>query len=376
MGKECENMGMERGEGERELNLELSIGYGKTENCKGEIRKLFDDNNVSQNSRSNFSCENDVCESVDLQRRREILALRRQEARRKREEKIKKSRGQNGLFAEDKLFLEAQKLQARAEERESRERDCVSEEKVRKKDKNSSDEVGGELSLSLFTDNKQQTERGECLYPKVQQHQHVAHRNGFQYSCGVLPSWAYSSADCDSEHSNGVYDRGNGNTTSNRSLEQCSSAVSDYQSMSQKGSSSDTGSHSPRRLHPSMSKTLESNGSWWSQAETDQVVGAAKLRTPSGISNSFDQTNSTSSKDNHNNAAAAAASMPKMPCVSATGNGPNGRTITGFLYKYTKAEVSIMCVCHGSSFSPAGFVEHAGGIDISHPLKHITLVNT
>lgn len=69
-----------------------------------------------------------------------------------------------------------------------------------------------------------------------------------------------------------------------------------------------------------------------------------------------------------------AASLAHMPCVSTTGNGPNGKTITGFLYKYSRSEVSIICVCHGSSFSPAEFVEHAGGIDISHPLKHITVV--
>ncbi|KAL9235636.1 hypothetical protein vseg_010379 [Gypsophila vaccaria] len=62
---------------------------------------------------------------------------------------------------------------------------------------------------------------------------------------------------------------------------------------------------------------------------------------------------------------------PQMPCVTATGNGPKGKTITGFLYKYTKTEVSIVCVCHGASFSPAGFVEHAGGVDVEHPLKHI-----
>ncbi|GKU86006.1 hypothetical protein SLEP1_g595 [Rubroshorea leprosula] len=63
-----------------------------------------------------------------------------------------------------------------------------------------------------------------------------------------------------------------------------------------------------------------------------------------------------------------------MPCVSTTGNGPNGKTINGFLYKYTKTEVSIICVCHGSSFSPAEFVQHAGGTDVSHPLKHITVI--
>lgn len=64
----------------------------------------------------------------------------------------------------------------------------------------------------------------------------------------------------------------------------------------------------------------------------------------------------------------------QMPCVSTTGNGPNGKTITGFLYKYTKAEVSIICVCHGASFSPAGFVEHAGGVDVEFPLKSIRVV--
>ncbi|CAL1412116.1 unnamed protein product [Linum trigynum] len=66
--------------------------------------------------------------------------------------------------------------------------------------------------------------------------------------------------------------------------------------------------------------------------------------------------------------------LPYMPCVLATGNGPNGKTVHGFLYKYTKGEVIIICVCHGSSFSPMEFVQHAGGIDVSHPLKHITVV--
>ncbi|KAK9726588.1 hypothetical protein RND81_05G225100 [Saponaria officinalis] len=66
--------------------------------------------------------------------------------------------------------------------------------------------------------------------------------------------------------------------------------------------------------------------------------------------------------------------LPQMPCVSATGNGPDGKTINGFLYKYSKTEVSIVCVCHGTSFSPAGFVEHAGGVDVEHPLRHIRVV--
>lgn len=68
-------------------------------------------------------------------------------------------------------------------------------------------------------------------------------------------------------------------------------------------------------------------------------------------------------------------SLRTMPCVSTTGNGPDGKTINGFLYRYTKSEVSIICVCHGSLFSPAEFVQHAGGSDVSHPLRHITVIH-
>lgn len=65
--------------------------------------------------------------------------------------------------------------------------------------------------------------------------------------------------------------------------------------------------------------------------------------------------------------------LEEMPCVSTTGVGPNGKTITGFLYRYSKLEVSILCICHGQSFSPVEFVKHAGGGEVSHPLRHITL---
>lgn len=66
------------------------------------------------------------------------------------------------------------------------------------------------------------------------------------------------------------------------------------------------------------------------------------------------------------------SSLPQMPYVSTKGN--NGKTVNGFLYRYTKSEVSIVCVCHGSTFSPAEFVQHAGGTDTSHPLRHITVI--
>ncbi|KAI3760264.1 hypothetical protein L1987_50657 [Smallanthus sonchifolius] len=79
------------------------------------------------------------------------------------------------------------------------------------------------------------------------------------------------------------------------------------------------------------------------------------------------------SKPETNSRHQQASLLARMPCVSTTGNGPNGKTVSGFLYRYTKNEVSIVCVCHGRSFSPAGFVEHAGGVDITHPLKHITI---
>ncbi|XP_006848485.2 uncharacterized protein LOC18438233 [Amborella trichopoda] len=68
--------------------------------------------------------------------------------------------------------------------------------------------------------------------------------------------------------------------------------------------------------------------------------------------------------------------LPHMPCVSATGDGPDGKTINGFLYRYTKGEISIVCVCHGSFLSPAEFVRHAGVTDVSQPLKHIIMAPT
>lgn len=66
--------------------------------------------------------------------------------------------------------------------------------------------------------------------------------------------------------------------------------------------------------------------------------------------------------------------MDEMPCVSVKGDGPNGRRIEGFLYKYRKGEeVRIVCVCHGSFLTPAEFVKHAGGGNVTHPLRHIVV---
>ncbi|KAK9118341.1 hypothetical protein Scep_016434 [Stephania cephalantha] len=66
--------------------------------------------------------------------------------------------------------------------------------------------------------------------------------------------------------------------------------------------------------------------------------------------------------------------MEDMPCVSTKGDGPNGKRIEGFLYRYRKGEeVRIVCVCHGKFLSPAEFVKHAGGGDVLHPLRHIVV---
>lgn len=66
--------------------------------------------------------------------------------------------------------------------------------------------------------------------------------------------------------------------------------------------------------------------------------------------------------------------MGDMPFVSTRGDGPNGKRIEGFLYRYKKGEeVRIVCVCHGSFLSPTEFIKHAGGSNVEHPLKHIVV---
>ncbi|KAJ1291768.1 hypothetical protein BS78_02G341800 [Paspalum vaginatum] len=63
-----------------------------------------------------------------------------------------------------------------------------------------------------------------------------------------------------------------------------------------------------------------------------------------------------------------------MPMVSYKAEGPSGRKTDGFLYKYRKGEdVRIVCVCHGSFLTPAEFVKHAGGGDVTNPLRHIVV---
>ncbi|XP_044982433.1 ninja-family protein MODD-like isoform X1 [Hordeum vulgare subsp. vulgare] len=63
--------------------------------------------------------------------------------------------------------------------------------------------------------------------------------------------------------------------------------------------------------------------------------------------------------------------VQEMPLVWTIGL-PNGRRAVGWLYEYSKVdEVRIKCVCHGSFFNPAQFVEHAGGGQVANPLRSI-----
>ncbi|KAJ7978739.1 Ninja family [Quillaja saponaria] len=68
--------------------------------------------------------------------------------------------------------------------------------------------------------------------------------------------------------------------------------------------------------------------------------------------------------------------MKKMPSVSTTGGSPNGRRIEGFLYKYLKGYIRIVCVCHGNFLTPEEFVKHAGGKDVTNPMRQIKVCST
>ncbi|KAL2651135.1 hypothetical protein R1flu_019263 [Riccia fluitans] len=66
-------------------------------------------------------------------------------------------------------------------------------------------------------------------------------------------------------------------------------------------------------------------------------------------------------------------SSPDLPWVTCKGAGPNGKAISGVLYKYNKGQVRIVCACHGRHMSPSEFVQHAGNEDLSNPEKNIVV---
>jgi hypothetical protein len=66
-------------------------------------------------------------------------------------------------------------------------------------------------------------------------------------------------------------------------------------------------------------------------------------------------------------------SPPDLPWVTCNGTGPSGKTISGVLYRVEKGQVKIVCACHGRHMSPAEFVQHAGGGEMSNPEKAIVV---
>ncbi|KAG8078871.1 hypothetical protein GUJ93_ZPchr0007g5022 [Zizania palustris] len=83
-----------------------------------------------------------------------------------------------------------------------------------------------------------------------------------------------------------------------------------------------------------------------------------------------------------------------IPCrppdvVMATGQGPRGRTVLGFAATASGPAVAapqgsldvvdidhavanyIICTCHGATFSPVGFLAHAGATDVANPSLQI-----
>ncbi|KAM7521844.1 hypothetical protein LguiA_011746 [Lonicera macranthoides] len=385
----------ENGDDEIELSLELSIGRShkkskavnkiSTDSC---VKDAGDDRSLSRSGTSEIiltgyrGCEG----GMDVQSKREIQALRRQEARKKREEKLKKKGCVNG---EEKAWLESRQLEVRARDRERRENEdgVVGGNKREKIIDNVGNGEIKDLNLALNT--------GSSVPVVPMQFLDSTFRNGGVYPLcvrapdggGNVNRTEEKALDCRSFR---PYNQGNRNTTlnddgtDNGSGGCSSSAVSDYQSSSRQGgggggSSSDSG-RSHNSSHSKPQKQLLKNFNTASAPIQQSKHGASssssltpvKPNQPIPIANSAKQ--HIEADHRPQTETNEILSLPQMPCVSATGNGPNGKTINGFLYRYTKSEVTIVCVCHGSSFSPAGFVEHAGGIDVVHPLKHITVV--
>uniref|UniRef100_A0A7N0TQ15 Ninja-family protein n=1 Tax=Kalanchoe fedtschenkoi TaxID=63787 RepID=A0A7N0TQ15_KALFE len=449
---------MEFSGGEEEIELSLGLAIGGS--CKKPVRA------EKQMGEAPASGESDM----DLVKRREMQALRRQEARRKREEKKQMKRGV--LRQRNCLTNQQVRNGGRAVVDGGNVGESDGDERALKREKTESG-VQPQTAKSYAVDGADQSSPNACEFTRSEQPapacassasayafpiyaypplQYVPFANGFAYPC-IAPVYRPESdattksaaaqtvsfrpflggnrnSDVNSLGGaaavNARSDEGNGKAVSNGSVGCCSSAISENRSISspQDGSSTDSGSH----WSCAKSGKTEMNSSSGSD-----VAGSCKRKALSNPS-------ATTNADKANNAPPASAMQPaptkvskqdtavvepkpanipisrtaslpqpktpatkdskvdsidpgkppkpqavenqetnsplsQMPCVSTTGNGPDGKTITGFLYKYsTRAEVSIVCVCHGESFSPAEFVSHAGGVDITHPLRHITVV--
>ncbi|KAL6271158.1 hypothetical protein ACE6H2_028069 [Prunus campanulata] len=389
-------------EEEIELDLGLSIGGSFRKPEKLQLVNGFGlDRREKENQTASSEPESAL---LDSQTKREIQALRRQEAKRKREEK--RSRGRN-----------------EAQTEEQQQQPAIKRERT---------EANVNVNVNLNMSNGETEPRypvqpGQYPYTPVQ---FVPYTNGFAYPC-AMPCWAPSGGGgfrpfqahknlanngCETEQNGGVgkttsSNGGLGKTGSLNGSPMCSSStVSDRQSAAshEGGGSSETRSHSSQSLpekthlnngsisketkaqseHTATSNSFESNCQGNDQKlapkEEPKSENTEPVSIPKPISSNGDSATPTSPPLKEitkmdpfakpPKPQTQTSSLPQMPYVSTTGNGPNGKTIHGFLYSYTKSEISIVCVCHGSTFSPAEFVQHAGGTDVSQPLRHITVI--
>ncbi|KAL8159423.1 hypothetical protein V2J09_000960 [Rumex salicifolius] len=311
----------------------------------------------------------------EFEAKKEAQALRRQEARKKREEKRKfKANAVAGNFNGRVLWFEKQRAAGREREIE----DDFSERR-RKWERNcNNNEAEGIIPAAT-------TSKPPGFVNENQ-------LNGMSYYM-IMPGLVGSDGNAVNPVAGAgdaggfrpyhhVPEKNSGNGGCSRGS---SPGVSDYRSTSgQGGSSSDGGSHSSHShsLEPTTTDLSPSvKPAPKPEAETEPSPTPCKnpqrSRSPANetkgvvVNPSKPPKPPAAAQQTNNNEAML---LSQSPYVFTTGNGPNGKTITGFLYKYTNSEVCIVCVCHGTSFTPAGFVEHAGGVDIVNPLRHITVV--
>ncbi|XP_058103215.1 ninja-family protein 2-like [Magnolia sinica] len=327
---------MKRGEDEVDLSLSLFIGSN-----------VFRTKPASppSDTTSIRSDESNGLDSLKPQRKRFLFALRRQEAKKKRiEKKQQQLNRSNGIPV------------------------------------NSHTCNGNMLSEGRAAKNGRFGNFDQMQYPS------------FSMVPVPMPCWAPNAAANASPSISGVgpyglnsgfpeFERSDSKQNGSSSI---SSAVSDAQSASLHGSS---GSHS--RSHSSCTSFKKLKADNQPQESARAVEHTKEKLTTWNTMNSISTTAKTIStpssltkhphsptqrEGNKENLTPLTPSLSQMPCVWTTGDGPNGKTVTGFLYRCTKTEISIICVCHGISFSPTEFVSHAGGTDISHPLRHIVVV--
>ncbi|GMN50270.1 hypothetical protein TIFTF001_019417 [Ficus carica] len=434
---------------EEELELELGLSIGSSFRKLSETPKLveresgfqFDSRSngfhldmkesqttpsTSRSSTTSPTAVETECAVLDLKTKREIHALRRQEAKKKQKEK--RSRGRNIVDSSDSLsVLEDHQPASKKEKTEGT--------TVNGSERTEFNGVGNG-NFQIPNPSNGQTVHYPVVavqYPYAPV-QFVQYANGFAYPC-VVPCWPASpggneksvfqqvacrgfrpflaqpslglsslSNECQSEKGGGK-DGEIGKTASFDSPVCSSSTISDHHnSSSHEGDgSSETRTHSShsspeqnRRDSPNSNDTKREARSSCSH-QTEHVQNNAELKeevkpafesaplekpistTENRRPNSLKETKTDIGKPPRpqsltRNVTPPPTALPQMPYVSTRGDGPNGKTVRGFLYRYTNSEVSIVCVCHGSTFSPAEFVQHAGGTDVSHPLKHITVI--